>query len=93
MMDAKIVKATLRYYRHSPLRMREVADLVRGKSAEEAQSILEFTNRKAAGVIKKLLDSAIANAENNFGMDVDILFLKTCLIDEGPKLKRFMFRV
>jgi len=91
-MEAKTVKAKLKYYRSSPMKMREVADLVRGKSAEEAQNILEFTRRKAAVAIKKLLDSAIANAENNHGLDVDNLFVKTILVDEGSRWKRFMPR-
>lgn len=92
MSSDKIVKAKLKYFRSSPGRMREVADLIRGKGAEDALNILEFTNRKAAVAIKKLLDSAVANAENNFGMDVDSLYVKTITVDEGPAYKRFMPR-
>ncbi len=91
-MESRKVSAKLKYYRMSPVRMREVADLVRGKSAEEAQNILEFTVRKAATPLKKLLDSAIANAENNFGMDLDSLYVDSICVDEGPRWKRFMPR-
>ncbi len=91
-MEAKTVKATLKHYRMSPTKMREVADIIRGKRAEDAQNILEFTLRKAALPIKKLLNSAIANAENNFGMDVDKLIVKTIFVDESTKMKRFMPR-
>ena len=89
-METKEVKATLRYYRMSPRRMREVADVIRGKKAEEAQNILEFTNRRAAGAMKKLLNSAVANAANNFSMDPDKLIVKTVMVDEGPMWKRFI---
>lgn len=92
LMESRKVSAKLKYYRMSPVRMREVADLVRGKSAEEAQNILEFTVRKAATPLKKLLDSAIANAENNFGMDLDSLYVDSICVDEGPRWKRFMPR-
>lgn len=91
-MEARTVKAKLKYFRMSPMRMREVADLIRGMSAEQAQNTLEFTNRKAATPLKKLLNSAIANAENNFGMDVDALIVKTICVDEGARWKRFMPR-
>lgn len=89
-MEHKTVKAKLINYRMSPMRMREVADIIRGKKAEDAQNILEFTSRKAAVAIKKLLDSAIANAENNFSMDPDSLFIKTIFVNEGPMWKRFI---
>ena len=66
-------KTITRFVRLSPRKARLVADLVRGKSALEALDILEFTNKKAARVIKKTLSSAIANATNNFKMDEDKL--------------------
>ena len=91
-MSEKSVKATLKFYRMSPMKVREVADIIRGKRAEEAQNILEFTLRKAALPMKKLLNSAIANAENNFGMDADKLFIKSVFVDEGTKWKRFIPR-
>ena len=89
-METRTVKATLKYYRMSPRRVREVADIIRGKRAEEAQNILDFTNRRAAGTLKKLLNSAIANAENNFSMDPDKLFVTEIAVDEGPMWKRFI---
>ena len=85
-----ISKAILRYVRISPFKAREVADLVRGKSVDEALNILEFTPKKAASIIKKVIKSAIANAENNFGYsDIDRLFISKIYIDEGPTLKRY----
>lgn len=81
-------KAIARYVRLTPRKARLVADLVRGKSALEALDVLTFTNKKAAGIIKKVLNSAIANATNNFEMDEEKLFVSTIMIDEGPVLKR-----
>jgi large subunit ribosomal protein L22 len=81
-------KAIARYVRLTPRKARLVADLVRGKSALEALDVLSFTNKKAAEIIKKVLNSAIANATNNFEMDEEKLFVSTILIDEGPVLKR-----
>ena len=91
-MKGKTVKATLRHFRMSPQRVREIADIIRGKGAEDARNILEFTGRKAAVMMKKLLDSALANAENNHNMDPDALFIKTVFVDEGPSWKRFIPR-
>ena len=85
-------KAITRFVRLSPRKARLVADLVRGKSALEALDILEFTNKKAARVIKKTLSSAIANATNNFKMDEDKLVVSTIMINQGPVLKRVMPR-
>lgn len=73
-------RAITRYVRMSPRKARLVADLVRGKSALEALDILEFTNKKAARLIKKTLASAIANATNNFKMDEDKLVVSTIMI-------------
>lgn len=80
--------AKLTYQRLSPQKARLVADIVRGKNAEEALNILRFTNKKAAPLIEKVLRSAIANAEHNFGMDVNKLYISKVLIDKGPVLKR-----
>lgn len=85
-------KAITRFVRLSPRKARLVADLVRGKSALEALDILEFTNKKAARVIKKTLSSAIANATNNFKMDEDKLVVSTIMVNQGPVLKRVMPR-
>ena len=82
------VVAKLRYQRLSPQKARLVADIVRGQNALQALSVLRFTNKKAATYIEKTLKSAIANAEHNFGMDPDKLFVSRILIDKGPVLKR-----
>jgi large subunit ribosomal protein L22 len=81
-------KAIARYVRLTPRKARLVADLIRGKSALEALEILTFTNKKAAVVIKKTLDSAIKNASNNHEMDEEKLFVSKITVDEGPVLKR-----
>ena len=85
-------QSVLKFVRLSPQKARLVADLVRGKKVDEALNILKFSNKKAARVLKKVLDSAIANAENNNGADVDELKVKEIFIDEGPTMKRTMPR-
>ncbi len=85
-MDAR---ASLKLLRMSPRKVRLVADLVRGKSVAQAVNTLRFTPRAAAAPLKKLIESAIANAENNHGLDIDTLWLKEVRVDEGPTLKRF----
>jgi large subunit ribosomal protein L22 len=72
----------------SAQKARLVADQVRGKSAEEALNILAFSSKKGAAVIKKVLESAIANAEHNEGADVDELKVSTIYVDEGVTMKR-----
>jgi len=84
--------AVLRTARISPQKARLVADQVRGMPAERAVNLLKFSDKKAAGLIKKLVESAIANAENNAGADIDELKIATITVDEGPTLKRFMAR-
>ena len=74
--------------RLSAQKARLVADQVRGRAVEDALNILTFSPKKAAGIIKKALDSAIANAEHNQGLDVDDLRVATICVDEGPSLKR-----
>lgn len=81
-------QAVLKFIRLSPRKARFVADLVRGKKVDEAVNILKFSTNRSARIIKKVLDSAIANAENNNGADVDELKVKTITIDEGPRMKR-----
>lgn len=81
-------KAIGRYLRVSPLKARQVADLVRGKDVAEAIGILRYTNKKSAPLIGKVLDSAIANAEHNYDMDSDALYVSAIYIDEGPTIKR-----
>lgn len=86
------VKAKLRYLRIAPRKVRLVADLIRGKSVEEAQTILNFTVKKAAEPLLKLLKSAVANAKNNFRLDESNLYISKITVDEGPKYKRWMPR-
>jgi large subunit ribosomal protein L22 len=81
-------RAVARYLRVSPLKARQVADLVRGKNVNEAVGILKYTNKKSAPLISKVLKSAIANAEHNNDMDSDELFVSEIYVDEGPTLKR-----
>ncbi|EAC5497704.1 50S ribosomal protein L22, partial [Listeria monocytogenes] len=75
--------------RVSPRKSRLVIDLIRGKSVAEAIAILKFTPNKAAGIIEKVLMSAIANAENNFDLDVENLIVSEAFVNEGPTMKRF----
>ncbi len=86
------VNAKLRFARISPQKCRLVADQVRGKSVAEALQILEFSPKKASGIMKKVLESAVANAENNEGADVDELKIDRVYVDEGPIMKRFQPR-
>jgi large subunit ribosomal protein L22 len=82
-------KAVAKYVRVSPYKVREVLDLVRGHHVERAQEILRFSERDAAAVVAKVLDSAIANAEHNEQVVSDELFVSACFADEGPTLKRW----
>jgi large subunit ribosomal protein L22 len=86
------VSAILRGTRLSSQKARLVADLVRGKRVDQALNILTFSPQKAAFTIKKVLESAIANAEHNEGADIDELMVKTIYVDQGPTLKRFTAR-
>ena len=81
--------AQAKYIRQSPYKVRRVLDLVRGMPVVEARDVLTFTNRKAAGTVKKLLDSAVANAEHNYALDADELIVDEAFADEGPTLKRW----
>ena len=82
------VKATAKYIRIAPRKVRIVMNLVRGKSVADALAILKFTPKVGADAVEKVLRSAIANAENNFDMDVDRLFISSAFVDQGPTLKR-----
>jgi large subunit ribosomal protein L22 len=82
-------RAQAKHIRESPYKVRRVLDLVRGLPVDEARIVLEFTNRKAAGTIIKVLDSAVANAEHNFALDADELYVAEAYADEGPTLKRW----
>lgn len=78
--------------RISAQKCRLVADLIRGKDVAQAISILTFSPKKGAELIKKVLESAIANAEHNEGVDIDDLKVTTIFVDKGPSLKRFQAR-
>lgn len=87
-----IVTAQARYIRQSPYKVRRVLDLIRGLPLEEARTTLQFTNRRAADAIGKVLESAVANAEHNNAFDVDQLYVAEAYAGEGPTLKRFRAR-
>ena len=82
-------RAVLRGVRLSVDKGRLVADLIRGKKVDQALNILTFTQKKAAGIVKKVLESAIANAEHNDGADVDELKVKTIHVEKASSLRRF----
>jgi large subunit ribosomal protein L22 len=84
--------AKLRMAKVSPQKARLVADQIRGLPAEKALNTLAFNTRGAAGLIRKVLESAIANAEHNEGADVDELRVQTIFVNEGPTLKRIRAR-
>ena len=84
--------ATLRGVRLSAQKGRLVADLVRGKPVDQALNVLAFSPKKGARIIKKVLESAIANAEHNDGADIDELKVKTISVDKAQTLKRFTAR-
>jgi large subunit ribosomal protein L22 len=86
------VQAKLRGARISAQKARLIADQVRGKPVEEALNLLEFSTKKAAHMVRKVLNSAIANAENNEGADVDDLRVSTVFVDEGMTMKRMRAR-
>ncbi len=84
--------AVIRGVRISAQKTRLVADLIRGKSVAQALNILTFSPKKAAAILKKALESAIANAEHNDGADIDELRVTTIYVDKGQSLKRFSAR-
>lgn len=83
------VKAGFRYARVGTQKARLVADAIRGKDVNEAIRVLSFMPKKTAVFMKKLVESAVANAEQKKVIDIDKLFIKTVLVDEGPDQKRF----
>ena len=85
-------KAVAKYIRISPRKARQVIDLVRGKDVYKAKGILKNTPKKASRLIEKVLDSAMANAENNHDMFVEDLKVAEAYVDEGPTMKRFQAR-
>lgn len=86
------IKANLKYLHIAPRKTRAVADVIKGKSATEAEVVLKFLRRRASTPILKLLKSAIANAKHNFNIEKDKLTIKSIKVDQGPVLKRFMPR-
>jgi len=86
------VKAELKYLRIAPRKTRLVADLIRRKKIEEAQTILNFAVKKGTLPILKLLNSAVASAKNNFKLEPNNLYISKVTVDEGPKYKRWMPR-
>ncbi len=82
-------RAILKFVRISPRKAKLVVDLVRGKDANEALAILKYTPKKGAKIVEKVIKSAVANAENNFDLDKDNLYISEIYANEGPKLKRW----
>ncbi|KXH80795.1 50S ribosomal protein L22 [Sporosarcina sp. HYO08] len=82
-------KATVRTVRIAPRKVRLVVDLIRGKKVGEAVAILRLTPKAASPVVEKVLNSAIANAEHNYEMNVEDLYVSEVFVDEGPTMKRF----
>jgi len=85
---APAARASARYVRSSASKVRPVLDLIRGESCGRADEILQFSERRIAGVVARCLDSAIANAEHNSNLPVEELYVAACYADEGPTLKR-----
>ncbi len=85
-------ESSLKHARVSAQKARLVADQIRGKNVERALELVEFSNKKAGSIIKKILDSAIANAEHNEGADIDELKVSEITVDEGPTMKRLRAR-
>jgi len=82
-------KAVAKYIRVAPNKARQVVNMIRGKQVDEARAILKYTPKRVASVVAKVLDSAIANAEHNFDMDRENLFVSKVYVDGGPTMKRF----
>jgi large subunit ribosomal protein L22 len=90
--EVPMVRASARYLRVAPRKARLVADQVRGLSVPEAQELLDFSTRSAAADIRKLIDSAAANAENNHDLVADEMEIAEIRVDQGPTLKRWRAR-
>lgn len=86
------VSATLRFARFSAQKGRLVVDQVRGLPIEQALDILEFSRKRAAKTVKKVLESAVSNAEHNHGLDIDQLYVSSVCVNEGPTAKRMRAR-
>lgn len=90
--DARKARAQARYVRMAPRKLRLVMDAIRGKSVAEARGILRFCGKRAAGPLAKVLESAVANAENNHSMDTSSLVITTAFVDQGPSFKSWIPR-
>ena len=88
-MNQEVI-AKLRFLRMGPRKVRLITDMVKGRKALRARDILALTNKRAATPVLKLLNSAIANAKNNFKLNEETLFIKNITVDGGPMLKRWM---
>lgn len=86
------VVAKLKHTRLSPQKCRLICDVIRGMPVDRALNTLKFSNKKAAGIVRKVLESAIANAEHNEGADVDELRVATIYADQGPTFRRIQAR-
>lgn len=86
------VKATAKYMRISAQKVRKIVGAIKGKSAEAGMNALKFMPQKSAGLVEKILRSAVANADQNAKLNVDSLIIKNIIVDEGPSLKRFRAR-
>lgn len=86
------VQARLRHYRMAPRKTRLVTDMIRGMEVDRALETLQVTNKKCAPVIRKLLQSAVANADQGGNMDLDALYIARAYVDEGPTMRRFQPR-
>jgi len=86
------VKAKARYVRISSQKVRKMVGAIKGRPVEDGINILKFMPQKSAGIVKKVVQSAVANADQNFGIDVDSLIISNITADQGPMLKRFKAR-
>ena len=87
--EASRAVARARFVRVAPMKARRVIELIKGRSASDALAVLRFAPQTASGPVSKVLASAMANAENNFSLDPDTLWVRRAYVDEGPTLKRF----
>mgnify|MGYP001053483561 CR=1 FL=1 len=90
--DLPRVRAQARYVRMTPTKARRVVDLIRGRTAADAKAVCAFAPQAASGPVGKVLASAVANAENNHGLDPETLLVDRAWVDEGPTLRRFQPR-
>ncbi len=86
------VQAKLRHYRMAPRKARLVTDMIKGMEVEKAINTLQVTGKKCAPVIRKLVESAVANADQRGDMDIDALYISRAYVDEGPTMRRFQPR-